>query len=143
MKRILLLACLLLTTPALASSWITLEPVLLSSGGTASLPVGEELGAVDKIRFQIEGATVHLNSLTLIPLKGDPIPLRHPILLKSGESSGQISVPGPAQITEKLSLVYRVSAGTRAQITLRIKPVNATVSEGNETLSGGNETLKP
>jgi hypothetical protein len=150
MKRFLLLASLLLTTPALAGSWVTLAPVILSSSGTATLPVGAQLGPVDKIRFQIDGATVHLNSLTLVPLKGDPIALRHPILLKSGESSGQISVPGPARITEKLSLAYRVSAGTRALITLRVKPMNATLAEGNETIaegnatiSNGNETIKP
>jgi len=143
MKRILFLACILVATPVLAASWITLKPVVLSGSGTASLPVGEIIGAVDKIRFQIDGATVHMNSLTLVPLKGDPIPLHHPILLKSGESSGQISVPGPAQFTKKLSLVYRVSAGTRAQITLRIKSENATLSGGNETLSEGNKTLTP
>ncbi len=143
MKRILLLACILMATPVLAGSWITLTPVVLSGSGTISLPVGEHFGAVDKIRFQIDGATVHLSSLTLFPIAGDPIALRHPSLLKSGESSGRIRVPGPARITEKLRLVYQVSAGTRAQITLRIMPENATLSDGNETVSEGNKTLTP
>lgn len=131
MKRTLLFVCIFLATPALAGSWITLAPVVLSGSGTATLPVGEHLGAVDKLRLQVEGATVHMDGLTLIPAKGDPIFLRHPILLKSGESSGQISIPGPSPTVDKLKLAYRVSAGTQAQLTPRVRSDNSTFFEDN------------
>jgi len=143
MKRNLFLVCIFLATPALAGSWITIAPVVLSGSGTATLPVGEKIGAVDKLRLQIEGATVHMDGLALIPAKGDPIFLRHPILLKSGESSGQISIPGPSLTVDKLKLAYRVSAGTQAQITLRVRSDNSTFIEDNKTTTEGNRTATP
>ena len=122
MKSILLLVSLLLASPALAGPWIALEPVVLSASGTsANLPVGEKLGKIDNLRFQIDGATVHFDSLELIPPKGDPILLRTPILLKSGESSGLVNIPGQAVVIDKLKLQYRITDGKPALITLRIK----------------------
>jgi len=122
MKSILLLVSLLLASPALAGPWIALEPVELSASGTsANLPVGEKLGKIDNLRFQIDGATVQFESLELIPPKGDPIPLPTPILLKSGESSGLINIPGQSVVIDKLKLGYRITEGKPALITLRIK----------------------
>lgn len=122
MKSILLLASLLLASPALAGPWIALAPVELSASGTsANLPVGEKLGKIDNLRFQIDGATVQLNSLSLLPLKGDPIPLHIPVQLKSGESSGLVNIPGQAVVIDKLKLEYRITEGKPALITLRIK----------------------
>jgi hypothetical protein len=118
-----LLLGFLLPIPAMAGPWTAMEPVTLSpSGTTASLPVGEKLGKIDNLRFMIEGATVHFESLTLIPLKGDPIPLRTPALLKAGESSGLINIPGMAVAIDKLKLQYRITEDKPATITLRVKP---------------------
>lgn len=122
MKSILLLICLLLSTPVLAGPWLAQEPLQLSaSGTTATLSVGKEKGKIDNLRFQIDGATVHLESLTLIPVEGDPIPLRTPLLLKSGESSGLVNIPGKAIIIDKLKLEYRITEGKPATITFRLK----------------------
>ena len=118
----LLLAVLLLASPALAGPWTILEPVSLpASGGNASLPVGEKLGKIDNLRFQIDGATVQLKGLVLVPVKGDPIPLNAPVQLKSGESSGLINIPGQAVAIDKLKLDYRITNGRPAAITLRVK----------------------
>ncbi|GAB6110831.1 hypothetical protein [Desulfomicrobium salsuginis] len=117
-----LLACLVLAAPALAGPWVALEPVTLSaSGAGASLPIGEKMGKIDNLRFQIDGATVQLNGLVLVPVKGDPIPLKIPVQLKSGESSGLINIPGPAVAIDKLNLDYRITDGRPAAITLRVK----------------------
>lgn len=123
MKSILLLlASLALAAPALAGPWIVLEPVALTaSSANATLPVGEKLGKIDNLRFQIDGATVQLNGLTLVPVKGDPIPLHIPVQLKSGESSGLINIPGQAIAVDKLKLSYRITDGRPATITLRLK----------------------
>jgi hypothetical protein len=123
MKSILLLVALVLASPAMGAPWTAMKPVELSpSGTTASLPVGEKLGLIDNLRFQIDGATVHLESLTLIPVKGDPISLRIPLQLKSGESSGLINIPGMGEVIDKLKLQYRITDGKPAAITLRVKP---------------------
>ena len=122
MKSILLLVSLLLSSPALAGPWTALEPVTLSpSGTTESLPVGEKLGKIDNLRFGIVGATVQFKSLTLIPVKGDPIALRTPLQLKSGESSGLINIPGQSVVIDKLKLEYRIIQGGPATLTLRVK----------------------
>lgn len=119
---LVLLACLLPSFTALAGPWVALEPVELPASATEStLSVGEKMGKIDNLRFQIDGATVHLDSLTLIPVKGEPIPLRIPILLKSGESSGLINIPGKAIAIDSLKLVYRITQGNPASITLRVK----------------------
>lgn len=118
----LLLVGLLLAAPALAGPWTALEPVSLpASGGNASLPVGEKLGKVDNLRFHIDGATVQLKSLVLVPVKGQPMPLKTPVQLKSGESSGLINIPGPAVAIDRLKLDYRITDGRTATITLRVK----------------------
>lgn len=123
MKSILLLVALVLASPAMGAPWTAMEPVELSpSGTTASLPVGEKLGLIDNLRFQIVGATVNLESLTLLPVKGDPISLRIPQQLKSGESSGLINIPGMGEVIDKLKLQYRITDGKPATITLRVKP---------------------
>lgn len=123
MKSILLLVSLLLSSPALAGPWTTLEPVTLSASGTTeSLPVGEKLGKIDNLRFQIDGATVQFGSLILIPVKGDPIPLNTPVQLKPGESSGLINIPGMAIAIDELKLQYRITEGRPATITVRVKP---------------------
>lgn len=117
-----LFACLVLAAPALAGPWVALEPVELSaSGASVSLPVGEKMGKIDNLRFQIDGATVQLNGLVLMPVKGDPIPLKTPVQLKSGESSGLINIPGSAVAIDKLKLDYRITDGRPAAITLRVK----------------------
>ena len=118
----LLLAGLLLTSPALAGPWTALDPVSLpASGSNASLPVGEKLGKIDNLRLQINGATVHLKGLVLVPVKGDPMPLKTPVQLKSGESSGLINIPGQAVVIDKLKLDYRITDGRPATITVRVK----------------------
>jgi hypothetical protein len=117
-----LFACLLLASPAQAGPWIALEPLELpASGSNATLSIGAEKGKVDNIRFRIDGATVHLESLTLLPVEGDPIPLRIPMLLKSGESSGLINIPGLAIAIDKLKLEYRISGDRDAVMTVRLK----------------------
>lgn len=116
-----LLACLL-AAPAMAGPWMTLEPVALSaSSTTANLPVGEKLGKIDNLRFAIDGATVRFESLTLVPVTGDPIALRTPVQLKSNESSGLINIPGQAVAIDKLKLEYRIIKGGPATLTLRVK----------------------
>ena len=113
---------LLLVFPAHAGPWVTLDPLELSSSGTeATLSVGQEKGKTDNLRFRIDGATVHLDSLTLVPVEGDPIPLRIPMILKSGESSGLINIPGLAVPIDKLKLEYRISGGRDAVMTFRLK----------------------
>jgi len=122
MKTTLLAIFMLFAVPALAGPWISLEPVTLSASSTSvTIPVGEKLGKIDKIRFQISGATVQLDSLVLVPVQGEPAALRIPVQLKSGESSGLISVPGMAVITESLKLTYKISSGGAAQLTMRLK----------------------
>lgn len=126
MKRLILMCALLLgilpATAAVAGPWTALEPVQLSASDTsATLPVGEKLGKIDNLRFKIEGATVTFESLTLIPVEGEPIPLRTPVQLKSGESSGLINIPGLATTIDKLKLVYRITEGKPAVMTLRVK----------------------
>ena len=122
MKSILLLVSLLLSSPALAGPWTALEPVTLSpSSTTESLPVGEKLGKIDNLRFGIVGATVQFKSLTLIPVKGDPIALRTPLQLKSGESSGLINIPGQSVVIDKLNLENRIIQGGPSTLTLRVK----------------------
>ena len=112
----------LLATPVMAGPWTTLEPVSLSaSSASANLPVGEKLGKIDNLRFGIEGATVQFESLTLIPVKGDPIALRTPVQLKSGESSGLINIPGQSVVIDTLKLEYRIIQGGPATLTLRVK----------------------
>lgn len=126
MKSLILLCTLVLgilpATTAVAGPWIALEPVQLSVSDTsATLPVGEKLGKVDNLRFKIDGGTVTFESLTLIPVEGDPIPLRTPVQLKSGESSGLVNIPGMATAIDKLKLVYRITDGKPATMTLRVK----------------------
>lgn len=125
MKKILplfLLVSFLLAAPAMAGPWTILEPVRLSASSTsANLPVGEKLGKIDNLRFGIDGATVRFESLTLIPVKGDPIALRTPVQLKSGESSGLINIPGQAVAIDKLKLEYRILQGGPATLTLKAK----------------------
>jgi hypothetical protein len=116
------LLCILLANPVMAGPWVTMEPVRLSAQDTSvTLPVGEKQGLVDKLRFSIEGATVQFESLTLIPVKGEPIDLRTPVQLKSGESSGLVNIPGTGVTVDKFILKYRISGGNPAILTLRIK----------------------
>jgi hypothetical protein len=116
------LLCILLTNPVMAGPWITMEPIRLSAQDTsATLPVGEKQGQIDKLRFSVEGATVQFESLTLIPVKGDPIELRTPVQLKSGESSGLVNIPGTGVTVDKFILKYRITGGNPAMLTLRIK----------------------
>ena len=116
------LATCLLAAPVMAGPWTTLEPVKLSASTfSANLPVGEKLGKIDNLRFGIVGATVQFKSLTLIPVKGDPIALRTPLQLKSGESSGLINIPGQSVVIDKLKLEYRIIQGGPATLTLRVK----------------------
>lgn len=118
----LIFISLLLAAPALAGPWLTRNPVELSPSDTSvTIEVGEKLGKIDNLRFQIEGATVHLDGLTLIPAQGQPIALKIPGLLKSGESSGLINIPGMALAIEKLRLEYRISDGKTAFVTFKIK----------------------
>lgn len=117
-----LLMCILLAAPAMAGPWITLEPVRLSAQDTtAIISVGEKTGKVDNLRFGIDGATVQFESLTLVPVQGDPIDLRTPVQLKSGESSGLVNIPGKAVAIDKLRLKYRITDGRPATLTLRLK----------------------
>jgi hypothetical protein len=116
------LLCTLSVAPAMAGPWTTMDPVRLSAQDTSTtLPVGEKLGKIDKLRFSIDGATVQFESLTLIPVKGDPIDLRTPVQLKSGESSGLVNIPGTGVTVDKFVLKYRISGGNPAMITLRLK----------------------
>jgi hypothetical protein len=116
------LLCIVLANPVMAGPWVTMEPVRLSAQDTSvTLPVGEKQGLVDKLRFSIEGATVQFESLTLIPVKGEPIDLRTPVQLKSGESSGLVNIPGTGVLVDKFMLKYRISGGNPAMLTLRIK----------------------
>jgi hypothetical protein len=113
---------LLLVSSAQAGPWVALDPLELSpSASEATVSVGEERGKVDNLRFRIDGATVHLESLTLIPVEGDSVSLHIPLLLKSGESSGLINIPGMAVAIDKLRLEYRISGDTPATMTFRLK----------------------
>lgn len=124
-KNILLLSfllCILSAAPVMAGPWTAMDPIQLSAQDTsATLPVGEKLGKIDKLRFSIEGATVQFESLTLIPVKGDPIDLRTPVQLKSGESSGLVNIPGTGVTVDKLRLKYRITGDKPATLTLRLK----------------------
>lgn len=125
MKQLILalLAGLIFAQQALAAPWLTHDPVTLSATGTsATVDVGEKLGVIEKIRFQIDGATVNLTALILTPVKGDPIPLRIPAILKSGESSGQIKIPDKGAVIKNLKLEYRITEGKPAAVTFKIKP---------------------
>lgn len=116
------LLCILSAAPVLAGPWTTMEPVRLSAQDTsATLPVGEKQGLIDKLRFSVEGSTVQFESLTLIPVKGDPIDLRTPAQLKSGESSGLVNIPGTGVTVDKFMLKYRITGGNPATLTLRLK----------------------
>lgn len=116
------LLCIALAAPAMAGPWTSLEPVRLSAQDTSvALPVGEKQGKIDKLRFGVEGATVQFESLTLIPVKGDPIDLRHPVQLKSGESSGLVNIPGTGVVVDKFMLKYRITGNDPATLTLRLK----------------------
>lgn len=124
-KNILLLSfllCILPAAPVMAGPWKAMDPIQLSAQDTsATLPVGEKLGKIDKLRFSIEGATVQFESLTLIPVKGDPIDLRTPVQLKSGESSGLVNIPGTGVTVDKFRLKYRITGDKPATLTLRLK----------------------
>ena len=113
----------MLASPAVSAPWQTHAPIELSPSDTSVvIDVGEKIGLIDNIRFQIEGSTVALDALTIIPPKGDPIALRIPAMLKSGESSGLINIPGKGAIIDSLRLQYRITTGKPAQITFRFKP---------------------
>lgn len=117
-----LFLCLLPAVPAMAGPWTTMDPVRLSAQDTsATIPVGEKMGKIDKLRFSVEGATVQFESLTLIPVKGEPIALRTPVQLKSGEASGQVNIPGPGVAVDKFRLKYRIAGRAPATLTLRLK----------------------
>jgi hypothetical protein len=124
-KSILLLStliCILLAAPAMAGPWKTMDPIRLSAQDTsATFPVGEKMGKIDKLRFSVEGATVQFESLTLVPIKGDSIDLRHPVQLKSGESSGLVNIPGTGVTVDKFRIKYRITGDSPATFTLRLK----------------------
>lgn len=122
MHRILFMVILLFSTPTWAAPWIFLEPATLSGSGSATFDAGKKLGPVSAVRFQVDGATVHLESLTLIPIKGENIPLRVPQILKSGEASGLIRIPGPAILVDELRLKYRIPNRRKASVTMRLRP---------------------
>jgi hypothetical protein len=116
------LLCILPAAPAMAGPWTTMDPVQLSAQDTsATIKVGEKMGKIDNLRFSIEGATVQFESLTLIPVKGEPIELRTPVQLKSGEASGLVNIPGMAVTVDAFRLKYRITGGNPAILTLRLK----------------------
>lgn len=120
---IFVLIFLLLVSPALAAPWLNHDPVTLSPADkSVTIDVGEKIGNIDNIRFQIDGATVHLDGLTVIPVKGDQVTLRIPQILKSGESSGLINIPGNGVVIKKLKLDYHITEGKPATVTFKIKP---------------------
>lgn len=122
MKTALTILFCLLVTPVLARPWQTHKPVTLSPSGTSStIDIGTEIGPVSEIRMAIDGSTVYLDSLTLNPVNGTAIVLSVPILLKSGEHSGRIKVPGTGVVTESLLLKYHITSGTPAQATIRVR----------------------
>lgn len=123
MHRILFLLILLVSVPAWAAPWIFLEPATISGSGSVTIDAGKKLGPISALRFQIDGATVHLESLTLVPVKGDSIPLRVPQILKSGEASGLIRIPGQAILVDELRLKYRIPDRRKAIVTMRLRPV--------------------
>lgn len=125
MRYILFLLVLFLAGPAWAGPWLNLDPVRLSSSGTESMDVGEKAGPISALRLRIDGATVHLGSLSLIPVKGEPIVLNAPQILKSGESSGLLRVPGPATVISKIRLQYRVADRKNAILSVRLKAEKA------------------
>lgn len=154
MRYALFLLTLFLAAPAWAAPWLALKPVALSaSGSPATISVDKKTGPVSALRLRIDGATVHLDSLVLIPIKGDPIPLHVPQILKTGESSGLIRIPGTAVPTAKLRLGYRVSGGKKAVLSVRLKtagaPQNGTITypQSDDTItypqSGGPELIRP
>ncbi|NCD24248.1 MAG: hypothetical protein EOL86_01450 [Deltaproteobacteria bacterium] len=121
MIRVILI-CLLLSTPAWAGPWVALNPVeLVSPGGTASIELGETFGKIDNIRFQLDGATVEFLGVTAISSQGTAIALKTPGILKSGEGSGLINIPGQALQVESLKLGYRVVSGRAGIVSIRVK----------------------
>lgn len=113
---------LLCTSPALAAPWQFFSPVqLLASGTSASIFVGEECGPIESLRFQIDGAKVQLHGLVAIPVQGEPILLRVPVMLKSGEGSGLIRLPSPGVKIKSLRLQYRITEGKPATLVLKVK----------------------
>ena len=122
MKHLILLTVLLLAAPTHLLAWTELPPVLLqTSSTTATVPVGDKFEPVDNIRLGIDGGTVLMDSLILVPLQGEDIVLRVPVQLKSGESSGLIHVPGPAVAVKSLKLRYKITAGGPAALNVRIR----------------------
>jgi hypothetical protein len=121
MRRIFFMVILLLSAPVWAAPWIFLEPAVLSGSGYATFDAGKKLGPVSAVRFQVDGATVHLESLTLVPVRGENILLRVPQILKSGEASGLIRIPGSILVHE-LRLKYRILDRRKAKITMRLRP---------------------
>ncbi len=122
MKTAIILFCLLLSTPAWAGPWLSLAPAALSApGGVATIEIGEKLGAIDNIRFQVDGATIEVTSFTAVPLKGEDIALKTPGTLKSGEGSGLINIPGQAVALESLKLGYRFVSGSSGAVIIRLK----------------------
>lgn len=122
MKHLVLLILLALAFPRLSLAWTELKPATLgSSSGTATVAVGEKLDPVDKIRLRIDGGTVRMANLILVPVQGEEIVLRVPAQLKSGESSGLIHVPGPAVAAKSFKLRYKITAGGPATLTLRVR----------------------
>ncbi len=122
MKPVLAILCLLLSTPVWAGPWIVFAPVALgAANGNATIEVDEKVGKIDNIRFQLDGATVEFTSFTAVPVKGDPISLRVPGTLKSGEGSGLINIPGQAVVLDSLKLGYRIVSGSMGTVTVRVK----------------------
>lgn len=125
MKTLLaFLMMLFLSTPAWAGPWTTIGTVELSKSSTSTtIELGEKLGKIDNLRFQIEGQTVRFTSLKAFPVKGSPIELKVAEYLKSGESSGLINIPGAATTLASLTIGYTISSetSTPAKLTLRIK----------------------
>ena len=120
---IVLLVFLFLSSPVLAAPWLNHAPVALSpTDKSVTIDVGEKIGSIDNIRFQIDGATVHLDGLTVIPVKGDQLTVRIPPILKSGESSGLINIPGNGVVIKKMKLDYHITEGKPATVTFKIKP---------------------
>lgn len=122
MKPALAILCLLLSVPAWAGPWISLAPVMLgASSGVATIELDEKLGKIDNIRLHLDGATVEFTGFTAVPAKGDPISLKVPGTLKSGEGSGLINIPGMAVNLESLKLGYRIVSGSTGTVTVRVK----------------------
>lgn len=123
MKTLLTLLMLFLAAPAMAAPWTTLEAVELSSrSGTATFAVDETLDRIDNVRFHLVGATLEFSNFRAIPEEGDPIALKTPGILKSGEGSGLVNIPGKGVKLKELKIEYRVLSGEKPSITMRVKP---------------------